>query len=169
MVEPHGGVTRHVHRVCDRHTDNSLSQLNLLWTCFRAPIRLFTYIYSYACSQPLAYLHPFTIGREGGRWKREKERRREEGGRRSGKACVTDQTAGVTERASTPSSICLSDPQGRDEAVAQEGAQNSVKKGVHFGTHKSRVSVHASHEALTLHSPVAHPGSPCSGPRLAPS
>src|SRR5271156_916950 len=48
-------------------TDNSLSQLNLLWTCFRAPIRLFTYIYSYACSQPLAYLHPFTIGREGGR------------------------------------------------------------------------------------------------------
>jgi hypothetical protein len=63
----------------------------------------------------------------------------------------------MTEWASTPSSICLSDPQGRDEAVAQEGAQNSVKKGVHFGTHKSRVSVHASHEALTLHSPVAHP------------
>src|SRR5436305_7754296 len=42
---------------------------------------------------------------------------------------------------------------------SQEGAQNSVK-GVHFGTHKSRVSVHASHEALTLHSPVAHPRSP---------
>jgi hypothetical protein len=36
----------------------------------------------------------------------------------------------MTERASTPSSICQSDPQGRDEAVAQEGAQNSVKKGV---------------------------------------
>ena len=83
-----------------------------------------------------------------------------EGGRRSGKARVADQTAGMTERASTPLSICLSDPQGRDEAVAQEGAQNSVKKGVHFGTHRSRVSVHASHEALTLHSPVAHPGSP---------
>ena len=33
--------------------------------------------------------------------------------------------------------------------VAQEGAQNSVKKRVHFGTHKSRVSVHASHKALT--------------------
>jgi hypothetical protein len=34
----------------------------------------------------------------------------------------------MTERASTHSSICLSDPQGRDEAVAQERAQNSVKK-----------------------------------------
>ena len=40
------------------------------------------------------------------------------------------------------------------------GAQNSVRKGVHFGTHRSRVSMHASHEALTLHSPVTHPGSP---------
>jgi hypothetical protein len=66
---------------------------------------------------------------EGGRWKREKEG---EGGRRSGKARVADQTAGVTERAPTPSSICLSDPQERDEAVAQEGAQNSVKKGSPF-------------------------------------
>jgi hypothetical protein len=68
-------------------------------------------------------------------------------------------TAGMTERASTPSSICLSDPQGRDKAVAQEEAQNSVKR-VHFGTHRSRVSVHASHEALTLRSPwltLAHP------------
>jgi hypothetical protein len=80
-----------------------------------------------------------------------------EGGRRSGKACVIDQTASMTERASTPSSIYLSDLQGRDEAVAQEGAQNSIKKGVHFETHRSRVSVHASHEALTLHLPVAHP------------
>ena len=95
-------------------------------------------------------------GGEGGRWKREEER-----GRRSGKAPVADQIAGMAERASTPSSICLSDPQGRDEAVALEGARNSVK-GVHFGTHRSRVSVHANHEALTLHSPVAHPGSPCS-------
>src|SRR5271155_200815 len=65
--------------------------------------------------------------------------------------------------AATPLSICLSDPQGRDEAVAQEGAQNSVKKGVHFGTHRSRVSVHASHEALTHRSPwltLTHPYSP---------
>ena len=77
----------------------------------------------------------------------------EEGGRRSGKARVVDQIAGMTERASTPLSICLSDLQWQDEAVAQEGAQNSVKKGVHFGTHRSRVSVHASHDALTL----AHP------------
>jgi hypothetical protein len=56
---------------------------------------------------------------EGGR-RREKEG---EGGRRSGKARVVDQTVGMTERASTPLSICLWDPQGRDEAVAQEGAQ----------------------------------------------
>ena len=83
-----------------------------------------------------------------------------EGERRSGKACVIDRTAGMVEQASTSLSICLSDPQGRDEAVAQERAQNSVKKRVHFGTHRSRVSVHASHEALTLHSPVAHPRSP---------
>jgi hypothetical protein len=81
-------------------------------------------------------------------------------GRRSGKVRVVDQTAGMAEWASTPLSICLSDRQGRDEAVAQEGAQNSVKKVVYFGTHRSRVSVHASHEALTLHSSVAHPGSP---------
>ena len=33
-------------------------------------------------------------------------------GRRSGKARVVDQTVGMTERASTPLSICLSDPQG---------------------------------------------------------
>jgi hypothetical protein len=45
------------------------------------------------------------------------------------KARVADQTAGMTEQTSTPSSICLLDPQRRDEAVAQEGAQNSVKKG----------------------------------------
>jgi hypothetical protein len=67
-------------------------------------------------------------GGEGSRWKREKEG----GRRRSGKACVADQTAGMMEQASTPSSICLSDPQGRDEAVAQERAQNSVKKGCPF-------------------------------------
>jgi hypothetical protein len=48
-------------------------------------------------------------GGEGSRWKREKEG---EEGRRNGKARVADQTA-------TPSSICLLDPQGRDEAVAQ--------------------------------------------------
>jgi hypothetical protein len=29
-----------------------------------------------------------------------------------------------------------------------------------FGTHRSRMSVHASHEALTLHSPVAYRRSP---------
>jgi hypothetical protein len=39
--------------------------------------------------------------------KREKE---EEGGRRSRKVRVADQTAGITERAFTPLSICLSEP-----------------------------------------------------------
>jgi hypothetical protein len=69
-----------------------------------------------------------------------------EGGRRSGKAHVVYPNCGHAERASTPLSICLSDPQGRDEAVV-EGAQNSGKEGVHFWTHRSRVSVDASHEA----------------------
>src|ERR1700722_2083751 len=73
---------------------------------------------------------------------------------RSGKASVADQTAGMMEWASTPSSICLSDSR---RSVAQEGAQNSVKKRVHFGTHRSRVSVPSSHEAPALHSLVAHP------------
>jgi hypothetical protein len=82
--------------------------------------------------------------------------RGEKEGEEARKHALLIQTAGMTERASAPLSICLSDPQGRDEAVAQEGAQNSVKMGVHFGTHRSRVSVHASHEALTRHSPVAH-------------
>jgi hypothetical protein len=59
---------------------------------------------------------------EGGRWKRVKEG---EGRRRSGKTRVTDQSTGMTERASMLSGICLPDPQGRDEAVAQEGVQNS--------------------------------------------
>jgi hypothetical protein len=69
-----------------------------------------------------------------------------EGGRRSGKAGVADN--------------CRHDGTGFHALkYLSVGAQNSVKKGVHFGTHRSRVSVHASHEALTLRSPVAHPGS----------
>jgi hypothetical protein len=51
-----------------------------------------------------------------------------------------------------PLSICSLDPRGRDEAVAQKGAQNRVKEGVHFGACRSRVSVDASHEAPTLRS-----------------
>jgi hypothetical protein len=43
-------------------------------------------------------------GGEGGRWKREKE------GEEAGKQAFADQTAGMTERASTPLSICLSEP-----------------------------------------------------------
>jgi hypothetical protein len=69
----------------------------------------------------------------------------------------SNQTASMAELASTPLSACLSDPHERDEEVAQEGAQNSVKKGSHLGHHRLRVSVHASHDALTLHSPIASP------------
>ena len=79
---------------------------------------------------------------EDGRWKREE-------GEQAGKHALLNQTAGMTERASTPLSICLSDPQGRDEEVAQEGPKQ--RKGVHFGTYKSGVSVHASPRG-------AHPG-----------
>jgi hypothetical protein len=69
-------------------------------------------------SQLLSRSFSFRHDGEDGRWKREKE-----GEGRSGKARVADQTADMTEQASTPSSICLSDPQGRDEVVAQEGVQ----------------------------------------------
>jgi len=85
-------------------------------------------------------------GGEGGRWKREREKR-------SGKSRVVDQTAGMAERVSTPLSICLSDPQGRDEAVAQEGAKNSVKNGVHFERARKPRGAHLTHPSLTL----AHP------------
>ena len=64
----------------------------------------------------------------------------------------------MTEQASTPLSICLSDPQGQDEALAQEEAQNSVKKGVYFGTHRSFGGERAreprgAHPSLTRRSP----------------
>ena len=95
-----------------------------------------------------------------GRWKREEGER----GRGSGKARVADQTAGITEQASTPSSICLSDPQGRDEAVTQEGAQNSVKNGSPFWDpsiegERAR-ELRGAHPSLTRRLPwlaVAHP------------
>jgi hypothetical protein len=54
----------------------------------------------------------------------------------------------MAERASTPLSICLSDP--------QEGAQNSVKKESILGP----IVAGESHEALTLHSLVADRRSP---------
>jgi hypothetical protein len=38
----------------------------------------------------------------------------------------------MAERAATPLSICLSDPQGRYEAIAYEGARNGVKEGSPF-------------------------------------
>src|SRR5947209_4390471 len=58
----------------------------------------------------------------------------------------------MTERAFRPSSICLSDPQRRDEAVAQR-AQNNVKKGGPFWD--------PSIESERAHKPWgAHPGLP---------
>jgi hypothetical protein len=41
----------------------------------------------------------------------------------------SDQTGSMVQRGSTALSICVSDPQERGEAVAQEAAQTSVKKG----------------------------------------
>jgi hypothetical protein len=56
-----------------------------------------------ASTTTLFRIKPLTHdGGEGGRWKREKERR-------SGKARVVDQTADMTERASTLLSIRLSE------------------------------------------------------------
>jgi hypothetical protein len=52
-------------------------------------------------------------GGEGGRWKREKE------GEEAGKRALLIKLC-MRERASTPLSICLLDPQGRDEAGRSE-------------------------------------------------
>ena len=51
----------------------------------------------------------------------------------SGKARVVTKLGAWRNGVSTPLSIRLWDPQGRDEAVAQEAAQNSVGKGAHLG------------------------------------
>jgi hypothetical protein len=57
---------------------------------------------------------------EGGCWKREKT---EKDGEEAGKHALLIKLQARRERASTPLGTCLSDPQGRDEAIAQEGAQ----------------------------------------------
>jgi len=83
----------------------------------------------------------------------------------------SDQTAGMAERASTPLSVCLSDPPGRDEAVAQEGAQNSVKEGSPIlGQGERAREPRGAQPSLARRSPsltsrlalltLAHPGSP---------
>jgi hypothetical protein len=55
------------------------------------------------------------------------------------------------------SSICLSEPQGRDEAVAHEGAQNSVKKESPFwdpSIERERArEPRGAHPSLTRRSP----------------
>jgi hypothetical protein len=48
---------------------------------------------------------------------------------------------------------------GETKRLCRRAPKNSVKKGSPFWD-PSKVSVHASHETLTLHSPMAHPGSP---------
>jgi hypothetical protein len=60
----------------------------------------------------------------GGRRRRSKRKR---------ESTRSDQTGSIVQRGSTALSICLSDPQERDEAVAQEAAQTSVKKGAYLG------------------------------------
>jgi hypothetical protein len=57
-------------------------------------------------------------GRRGGR-KRESRR--------------SDQTGSMVQGGFYDLSICLSDPQERDEAVAQEASQTSAEKGAHLG------------------------------------
>src|ERR1700722_2962811 len=78
----------------------------------------------------------------------------------------------MTERASTPLSICLSDPQGRGEAVAQEGAQNSVKKRVHFWdpSIKGERAREPTRRSSFIHprSPFAHPSLTLRPPWLTP-
>jgi hypothetical protein len=88
------------------------------------------------------------VGR--GREKKKKEKKRREN-------THSDQNAGMAERASTPSSICLSDPQGPDEVIAR--AQSSIKKGVYLRSIDDRAR---ERRVLTLYSPVAHRRSPCS-------
>jgi hypothetical protein len=51
-----------------------------------------------------------------------------------------------------PLSICLSDPQGRDEAVTQEGAKNSVKKSPFWDP-----SIESERAREPRGSPVPHP------------
>jgi len=59
-----------------------------------------------------------------GRWRR-REKKQE--------ITHNDQTASMAERAATPLSIYLSDPQGRDKAIALERTQSRIKRRVYFG------------------------------------
>ena len=66
-------------------------------------------------------------GGEGGWWKREE-------GEEAGKHALLIKLQARRNGLPRSQVSCLSDPQRRDEPVAQEGAQNSVKKVVHFGS-----------------------------------
>ena len=81
-------------------------------------------------------------GGEGGRWKREREKE-------AGNHALSIKLRVWRNGVSTPLSICLSDPQGREEAVAQEGAKNSVKNGVHFERAPKPRGAHLTHPSLT--------------------
>src|SRR5271156_1502821 len=93
-------------------------------------------------------------GGEGGRWKR-KER---EG---AGKHALLIKLQARRNGFPRPQVSVCRIHKGETKRLRRREPKNSVKR-VHFGTHRSRVSVHASHDAFPLRSPVAHPGSPCS-------
>jgi hypothetical protein len=79
---------------------------------------------------------------EGGRGSR-REKKRE--------STRSDQTASMAERAATPLSISVCwIHTGETKRLCRREPKIAERKGVHFGHHCSRVSVHASHEALTL-------------------
>jgi len=86
-------------------------------------------------------------------WKREK------GAKGSGKARVIVKPGSIARTGgSTPLSIYRSDPQERDEAVAQEVAPKTAeKRGAHLGPSIEGWARTRAHEALTLHLPIAHP------------
>ena len=69
----------------------------------------------------------------------------------------------MTERAFTPSNICLSDPQGRDEAVAQEGAQKiAARESILGPIDRGRACRRATRRSPFTHPSLAlaHPRSP---------
>jgi len=81
-------------------------------------------------------------------------RRREKEGEKAGKyALLIKPQARRNELLRPQVSVCRIH-KGETKRLRRDGAQNSVKNGVHFGTHRSRVSVHANHEVLTLVHPA---------------
>jgi len=72
------------------------------------------------------------------------------------KARVAGQTAGTRNGLPRPQVSVCRIHKGETKRLCRRAPKNSVKKGSPFWD-PSKVSVHASHETLTLHSPIAHP------------